>query len=856
MRVRESLRIPSSHMVAGYYEGMDIAELISVESGDHHTQDIMPRRLVEVAVNVTTPGTGRGVLTYAAPKTWTDTLVPGQLVWVPVRNRVELGLIVAAVTEEPRFAVRDLHAPVIPTFILAPGRMETAHWLARETASTLYASASPFLPPGVKNRAIDVLVPTGMLAEDASPPLTVMQRRLLELVQERGEITADAARQALSQALTTVIPALAERGFLRIEIRVEQHQPAQRMLRFVRLVNDDPAVVGRSAKQADVQAELIHLQRLRRDDDSDLIALAELRERVDADNATIMALVKKGVIEEVLVPANQAPQPRAAPAPALTPEQAAAWVVLERALVARDPTPNLLFGVTGSGKTELYLRGVAWCLRHGRSAIVLVPEIGLATQVVRRFIDRFPNQVAVVHSQMTDSRRLEVWQGIEAGEFRVVVGPRSALFAPLSDLGLIVLDEEHESTYKQDSEPRYHARTLALFLAEQAGAVPILGSATPSIESAWRADQGIYRRLILADRVSPHGRAERGNGNGILALPDVEIVDLKLELQQGNVSLLSRRLQTIVTDALGRQEQAILLLNRRGTSTVVLCRACGHRIICPDCDIPLVFHQDKRQMICHRCDYREDPPGKCPECGGRLDFFGAGTQRVEDEVRKTFPRARVLRWDQDSIRKQGGYEAMLHRVESGEVDLIVGTQMVAKGFDLPLVTAIGVIQADTILHLPDFRSSERTFQLLTQVAGRAGRRTSGSKVVVQTYTPDHYSVLAASRHDYQAFFDEEIDFREKHFYPPFVRLVRYVIRHENERKAAIEAEMMAREIAKHIRRVGVGADLLGPTPAFAAKVRGKFQWQVVLRSADLELMLDDLPSRPGWVVDVDPQSML
>ena len=818
----------------------------------------MPRRLVEVAVNVTTPGTGRGVLTYAIPNTWTDELVPGQLVWVPVRNRVELGLIVATVTEEPGFVVRDLHAHVIPTFILTTERMETAHWLARETASTLYAAASPFLPPGVKNRAIDVLMPTGLSVEDASPPLTVMQRRLLELVQERGEITADAARQALSQALTTVIPALVERGFLRIEIRVEQHQPSQRMLRFVRLLNDDPAAVDRSARQADVQTELIQLQRLRRDDDTDLIALSTLRERVEVDSATVAALVKKGVIEEVLVPANQTPQPREAPAPALTSEQAAAWTILERALVERDPTPNLLFGVTGSGKTELYLRGVAWCLRHGRSAIVLVPEIGLATQVVRRFIDRFPNQVAVVHSQMTDSRRLEVWQGIEAGEFRVVVGPRSALFAPLTDLGLIVLDEEHESTYKQDSEPRYHARHLALFLAEQAGAVPILGSATPSVESARRADQGIYRRLILADRVLPHGRSERGggNGSGTLALPDVEIVDLKLELQQGNVSLLSRRLQTIVADALGRREQAILLLNRRGTSTVVLCRACGHRITCPDCDIPLVFHQDKHQMICHRCDYREDPPGKCPECGGRLDFFGAGTQRVEDEVRKMFPRARVLRWDQDSVRKQGGYEAMLHRVESGEVDLIVGTQMVAKGFDLPLVTAIGVIQADTMLHLPDFRSSERTFQLLTQVAGRAGRRTSGSKVVVQTYTPDHYSVQAASGHDYTAFFDEEIDFREKHFYPPFVRLVRYVIRHDNERKAAMEAEMMAREIAKHIRRVGVEADLLGPTPAFAAKVRGKYQWQVVLRCANLELMLDDLPSRPGWVVDVDPQSML
>jgi primosomal protein N' (replication factor Y) len=274
------------------------------------------------------------------------------------------------------------------------------------------------------------------------------------------------------------------------------------------------------------------------------------------------------------------------------------------------------------------------------------------------------------------------------------------------------------------------------------------------------------------------------------------------------------------------------------------------------CDIPLVYHHDRQQMMCHRCDHREGPPRQCPDCGGRLDYFGAGTQRVEDEVRRTFPSARVLRWDQDSVRRQGGFEHMLGLVEDHAVDIVVGTQMVAKGFDLPKVTAIGVIQADTILHLPDFRSGERTFQLLTQVAGRAGRRAAGSRVVVQTYTPDHYAIQAAARHDYAAFYLEEIDFREKHLFPPFVRLARYLYRHENERSAAIESEMMAREIVRQARALDLRLDLLGPTPAFAAKLRGKFQWQIVLRSTDLEAMLDDLPVRPGWIVDIDPQSML
>jgi len=808
------------------------------------------RRLIAVAVNVTTPGAGRGIFTYAVPADWDDPLEPGQLVWVPVRNRVELGIVVEDVTEIPAFTVRDLHAPVRPEVCLSPEKMIAAEWLARETAATLYATAALFLPPGILHRTIDVLLPTGRTPIDPTP-LTAMQARLLALVEERGEISVDAAKRELSQPLTSVIPTLIERGVIRKEIRVDQHEVGQRMLRFVRLLNDDPSLTSRAPKQATVQEELRQLARLRRDGEPDLVALNELRESVDADNTTIVSLIRKGVIEQIELPPHEAPQPRPSPTPALTPAQAAAWVALERALVARDPTPHLLFGVTGSGKTEIYLRSVAWCLRHDRDAIVLVPEIGLATQVVRRFIDRFPGQVAVLHSQMTDSARLETWKRIESGEFRVIVGPRSALFSPVRDLGLIVLDEEHESTYKQDTEPRYHARNVAQFLATQSGAVVLLGSATPSVETYQRAENGVYRKLTLADRVSPLGRSDEP-----LALPDVEIVDVKEELQHGNTSLLSRRLQEVVEATLARREQAILLLNRRGTSTVVLCRTCGHRIVCPDCDIPLVFHQDRHEMVCHRCDYREAPPASCPDCGGRLDFFGAGTQRVEDEVRRRFPKARVLRWDQDSIRRQGGYEAMLERVESGEVDLIVGTQMVAKGFDLPLVTAIGVIQADTMLHLPDFRSAERTFQLLTQVAGRAGRRHAGSTVVVQTYTPEHYSVQAASRHDYEAFYREEVDFRDKHLFPPFVRLVRYVYRHEKEREAAIEAEMMARELARHIRTAGVRADLLGPTPAFAAKVRGSYQWQVVLRTAQLEVLLDDLPSRPGWVIDVDPQSML
>lgn len=817
-------------------------------------------RFAEVAVSGASPVSGsgntRGVLSYAIPDGWSTSLVPGQVVWVPLRKKVVPGVVVAMTGEDPGFATRELHSPVVPPVVVPEDRFAVAQWLARETASSLFAAVALFLAPGLTTTKIDTF--TLAVDEPGIPAdLTPAQRRFVDLLNERGEITLEAARAATGQSLTTVIQRLEDGGIIRREIRVDQRAPAPQIERLVRLRNPDRALVSRAPKQAAILDELVRRERYRREGEPDLVPISELRNQVEADGASLSALESKGSVELVELPRSAMPQPRPAPAPVLTAEQAVAWQLVERALAARDSTPHLLFGVTGSGKTEIYLRGVAWCLRNDCSAIILVPEIGLATQVVRRFVDRFPGQVVVLHSAMGDAQRHEAWQAIATGQYRVVVGPRSALFAPVRDLGLIVLDEEHESTYKQENEPRYNARSLARRLAKTLGAVLVLGSATPAVESSWRAEHGIYRRLELPGRVRPGGSSV-GSATAIsgMALPDVEIVDLRLELQRGNVSLLSAALQRAVEVTLRRREQAILLLNRRGTSTVVLCRTCGHRIVCPNCDIPLVYHRDRQQMICHRCDHREVPLRTCPDCNGQLDYFGAGTQRVEDEVRRLYPRARVLRWDQDAVRQQGGYEAMLGRVERQEVDIIVGTQMVAKGFDLPKVTAIGVVQADTLLYLPDFRSAERTFQLLTQVAGRAGRRAPGSTVIVQTYTPEHYAILAASRHDYGAFYDEEIDFREHHGFPPFTRLVRYLYRHDKEQAAALESEMMARAIAREARMRGVEIDILGPTPAFAARVRGKYQWQIVLRSLDLESLLDDLPIRAGWVVDVDPQSML
>ncbi|MGH2535289.1 MAG: replication restart helicase PriA [Thermomicrobiales bacterium] len=801
------------------------------------------------------PG-GRATLSYAVPPEWEDRVAPGQLVWAPLRKQVALGVVVQIHHAPVEFALKPLRALVEPEFRLRADQMETIRWLAREAAATLFAAASPFFPPGVTHRAVEHLRLT--VTDDELPPdLTLAQRQLTALLAERGDLPLEMARKALDRSLTSVVAKLEERGLLTRVVQVTDRVPLQRQSRHIRLLREEEGEPRASRQRAVVD----YLARRRRlaPAGGDLVPLTDVFQATGTDHGVVAALARKGWIEECeRPPVRPLRDPSGTPSPSLTPDQARIWSDVERALRQRETTPMLLHGVTGSGKTEVYLRAVAWCLRHERSAIILVPEIALAAQVVRRFTARFPGQVAVMHSGLSDAERYVNWRAIAAGDFRVVVGPRSAIFAPVRDLGLIVLDEEHESAYKQESEPRYHARALAEHIAAQQRAVLVLGSATPSVETFHRAESGAIRLLSLPNRVGPRrGGALMLDGH-TLDLPPVEIVDMRLELHRGNRSLFSDRLQQVLERTLRAGEQALLLLNRRGMATIVVCRSCGGVVRCPFCDIPLVFHQDRGCLLCHRCNHRQVPIQACPDCGGPLNYFGAGTQRVEGEARKLFPEARVARWDQDSVRKQGGHEALLRRIERREVDLVVGTQMIAKGLDLPLVTAIGVIHADTLLHLPDFRSGERTFQLLTQVAGRAGRQAPGGEVVVQSYSPEHYAIQAAARHDYHGFFAEEIDFRRVHRYPPFTRLVRYLFRHADEEECLAESDEMARQLARHARRAGIAVDLLGPTPAFASRIRGKHQWQIILRAepAGMDELLDGLPFRPGWWVDVDPQSLL
>jgi primosomal protein N' (replication factor Y) len=579
-------------------------------------------------------------------------------------------------------------------------------------------------------------------------------------------------------------------------------------------------------------------------------------------------------------------------APELTPEQATAW---EKILAAIDLTPKsplqmerglrgevggkvfLLQGVTGSGKTELYLRAIGAALARGRDAIYLVPEIALTAQTVARVAARFPGEAAIVHSKLSEGERYDTWRRARDGNIHIAIGTRSALFTPLRDIGLIILDEEHDASYQQGGEqlpPHYHARAVAEEIARLNNAVVLLGSATPALETRYRAERGDIERLVLPTRIHAHqtrireqeaqtglkGHYARAQAPEAMAIgmPAVDVVDMRTELKAGNTSIFSRALQDALKDILARREQALLLMNRRGQATYVFCRECGYVANCPRCDAPLTHHRETEALRCHRCGHTQPPPVLCPTCGSkRIKYFGAGTQQIEQTVKALFPTARVLRWDADSATTPGAHEAILQHFIEHYADIIVGTQMIAKGLDLPLVTLVGVISADVSLNLPDFRAAERSFQLLTQMAGRAGRGLLGGRVIVQTYEPTHYVIQAAAAHDSEGFYEREIAYRRDLGYPPFRRLARLVFSHPQEGRARADAERAAAHIARHLRQHNLTAtELIGPAPCFFARVDNRYRWHLLLRSPDPVEALRGLEVPPEWHIEVDPVDTL
>lgn len=583
---------------------------------------------------------------------------------------------------------------------------------------------------------------------------------------------------------------------------------------------------------------------------------------VGCTRAPIRACIKKGLIQTEMtrqaVPATAEPPVVREEALDLNSDQKLALDKIVESLDRREHETLLLYGVTGSGKTEVYIQAIEHIIGFGRQAVVLVPEISLTPQTRQRFRSRF-DQVAVLHSHLSDAERHQHWRRIARGEVQVVVGARSAVFAPTPNLGLIVIDEEHDTSFKQDTIPRYHARDVALERARREGVPLVLGSATPSLESWVQAQKKQFQLATLPRRI-----ADR-------PLPDVKVVDLRHEGSQRRGSI-SRPLYRAMEQALAGNGQIILLLNRRGYSTSIQCPSCGEVVRCPHCDIALTHHRvavsktGAEQAICHYCEYMITAPDRCGECGfDGIRYAGLGTQRLEAEVRARFPQASCLRMDSDTMRKVGSHEEALARFRAGEVQILLGTQMIAKGLDFPNVTLVGVINADTALHFPDFRAAERTFQLVTQVAGRTGRSARGGRVLVQTFSPEHPAIAAAVQHDYLRFVSQELPTRQQFGYPPATEMIRLIVRGEQEATATAFCQELADRLQAAFPAESKGLRLLGPAPAPIAKLRGKYRLHVLLIDSDRERLRQvfrqattDLPVVPGvqWVIDVDPWSLL
>jgi len=600
----------------------------------------------------------------------------------------------------------------------------------------------------------------------------------------------------------------------------------------------------------------------------------------NANAADLKMLEEKGFIRLSEMEIWRDPLEHIEVSPAVSPEltvaQNAAWEKIKESFQSNsNHNPIIVHGVTGSGKTELYLRAVESTIRQGKQVIVLVPEISLTPQTVKRFMARFPGQVGLIHSRLSGGERYDTWRRARMGKIPIIVGPRSALFAPLSNIGLIVVDEFHDASfYQEENAPIYDSVRTAIAYAKLLDCPILLGSATPDISLFFKAQSEGWNIISMPDRILAHQEYLRhkaiqysqplstiqneGKTAASLPLPLVQIVDMRNELKQGNRSIFSRNLQTALKGVLERQQQAILFLNRRGSATYVFCRSCGEALVCPRCDLPLTKHEDKGKLICHICGYSRLVPAKCPTCGKeQIRQYGSGTQRVEEELVRLFPTARILRWDADTARQKGAEELLLSHFTNHHADFLIGTQMLAKGLDLPLVTLVGIVLADVGLNFPDYRSAERCFQVLTQVAGRSGRSPLGGQVVLQTYQPENPVIQRVSRHDFNGFYTDEIIHRRELAYPPFTQLIRLEFRDHTLAISENKSNKLFKAIQHHLQENEQETDLIvsGPVPPFFPKERGLFRQQIILRGRDPYSILKELPLE-DWRIEVNPPDLL
>lgn len=808
-----------------------------------------------VVVDTDAPGLSRA-FTYRVPESMEGDVFAGACVAVPFGSREMVGYIIELTEVAPELKlIKDIQAVIHDACSLTPALLSLASWMSEYYSASLVASCRAIVPEVMSATVTSTI---RLLNADAVHPASPAQQKLVKILVEMGG-QADSDILKAKSGIDKYAPTLKQlrnRGAIEVARILELPKAKPMIVKGLKITEDEDLseldeMLSRAPRQAEMMRELAKA-------DSP-IRQAELLRRIGSSSSPLKSLVDKGLAEKVEMRVRRQPYQlrEVAPRPnyKLSSAQQDALRIIGEGFDSETPQTTLLYGVTGSGKTEVYLRSIQRVIDEGRSCIALVPEISLTIHLMDAYRSCFGDRMAILHSRLSVGERHDEWRRIESGEARVVLGARSAVFAPVPNLGLIVVDEEHESSYKQDHAPRYSARQAAEERARFEDAHVILGSATPSIETFSRASSGDIKMAVLDKRIDDR------------PMPTVTTVDLRAEFAEGRRNIFSEQLEDAISARLSRHEQVILFVNRRGHSSFLLCRSCGYTPKCDNCAVSLTYHAAQRILKCHHCDEQHPAPTLCPVCGGmHIKQFGIGTERVEEEVQKVFPEANVIRMDADTTRRKDAHSRLLDTFREGKADVLVGTQMVAKGLDFPNVTLVGVISADTSLHLPDFRAAERTFQLLTQVSGRSGRGNLPGETIIQSFSPDHYAIRAAARQDYLSFYGQEIAYRRELGYPPFAQLINIISSDPMDNYADEKLQAIKNRIGE---RMPPGAvSMLGPAPAPLSRLRGLYRHHLVLKMHDSEMreevtstlrsILNDTPSTTfsGITVDVDPLTML
>lgn len=744
---------------------------------------------------------------YLIPEDWEELIDIGCRVKVPFGPRNVLGFVVGITTESdvPAEKIKPISEILDLESILTEEMLSLAKWLKHQTICYEIDALQVMLPGALRAKYEKYAVLQGEASQ-----LPQMLQTYFEKTEKVNLVQFEKAN------LLKPVKRAVKDGLLNIENEVKQKGQVKQV-RKVQIYSREQIeeVIGQMGKRAPKQLALMEWMQ----EHAGAVVLPEqIYEAVQVTSSVLNSVIDKGAAAYIQEEVYRDPFTKEVEKTdflQLTDEQDVALEKITEAIDDKRQETFLLHGITGSGKTEVYLQAIQRTIADGKEAIVLVPEISLTPQMTERFKSRFGNEVAVMHSGLSVGEKYDEWRKVQQGKVKVVVGARSAVFAPFKNLGLLILDEEHESTYKQEDSPRYHARDVAIWRGNYYNCPVILGSATPALESFARAKKGVYTLLTLSQRAKNQ------------ALPSVQIIDMREQLQAGNRSMFSEPLMEALRDRLDKKEQTVLFLNRRGYSSFVLCRDCGTTVQCPNCDISLTYHRYQEKLKCHYCGHDEYIPETCPEClSENIRYFGTGTQKVEEEIYKLFPEARVMRMDVDTTKQKGAHEKMLDAFGRGEADILLGTQMIAKGLDFPNITLVGVLSADTSLHLPDYRAAEKTFQLMTQVSGRAGRHNKLGEVYIQTYTPEHYAIQLSKDQHYTPFYEREMHSRHIAGYPPYYYIALIQVSHEDVMFAA----EYAGRVAEYLRsNLSFNVSVIGPTTASIARLQNRYRYQCLIK---------------------------